>query len=510
MASEPDSLPNDMTAWAAMHAVAAVSGLIVIALALLQKAHSPLLRPLALLGADQFAWNAAAAGSELTHQDTFAVLSALAAPFFTPLAFDFVLCFVGKRTRFRLLLRSAYGLAFLQTVFAALSATVLTRHSDDLLALGLLLVGVPYALAAMVLVVRHFRRSNTPLERLRSTLLLVALTVVLSCLTTDPLADLGLAVPHLATVGSFFFNAILTHLTLVLRLLEPYGKRRLALGQAVVMALLFSVGSLALFNSFGDNQGALVVAVLAISLTVAVLTWLYLIRSSAVRTSLERFATLGRFSAQMAHDLKNPLAAAKGAAEYLQEELRRASLDSTRDFAALLVSQLGRLEIVIDRYQRLSKLEPQLTLININQLVQRVTSLQRFAANAAVEVNLALVTPGPTIRADGDLLASALENLVKNALEAMPEGGTLAVSTEVSREDDDDGQLRISVKDTGMGLNARAQEQAFELFFTTKASGSGLGLAFVREVAHAHGGEALLSSREGQGTTVTLELPLVF
>jgi signal transduction histidine kinase len=112
-----------------------------------------------------------------------------------------------------------------------------------------------------------------------------------------------------------------------------------------------------------------------------------------------------------------------------------------------------------------------------------------------------------TIRADADLLASALENLVKNAVEAMPGGGTLTVSTGL-RENDDGRLAVVSVRDTGTGMDARAREQAFELFFTTKASGSGLGLAFVQQVARSHGGQVLLTSVEGSGTLFEVLLPM--
>ena len=86
-------------------------------------------------------------------------------------------------------------------------------------------------------------------------------------------------------------------------------------------------------------------------------------------------------------------------------------------------------------------------------------------------------------------------------------GGRLTVATALSA-DDDTPRLLLSVHDTGSGFDARAREQAFELFFTTKATGSGLGLAFVQQVARAHGGEATLTSAEGLGTTVTLLLPM--
>ena len=218
-------------------------------------------------------------------------------------------------------------------------------------------------------------------------------------------------------------------------------------------------------------------------------------------------AEFGELLILLAHDLKNPLAAAKGAAEYLTEELRRAGGGPNQEFAQLVVSQLDRLNTVIDRYHRLSKLEPQFSALDGNQLVTKVLALQRFAGQSPITIDTKLAAPAPHFSGDPDLLASALENLVKNGMEAMPKGGTLTVSTSLTT-DRDEPRVVLAVQDTGAGFDARAREQAFELFFTTKATGSGLGLAFVRQVARAHGGDAAISSREGAGTTVSLMLPL--
>jgi signal transduction histidine kinase len=209
----------------------------------------------------------------------------------------------------------------------------------------------------------------------------------------------------------------------------------------------------------------------------------------------------------MAHDLRNPLAAARGAAEFLVEEMRRSGEAQHRDFAVLIIQQLDRLGAVIERYHRLSKLEPAPIELDLNALVRRVLSLQEFAAGSDVRIEHQLAEPSPRLKADPDLLASALENLVKNGLEAMPAGGTLTVRTQVG--DEGSGPIAsLSVEDTGKGMDARAREQAFEPFFTTKANGSGLGLAFVQQVARAHEGEVLLTSREGSGTIIEVALPL--
>lgn len=497
-----------MTGWAWVHILAATSGLVVAALALAQASRSPLARPLALLAVDQVSWDLASVGSELTHQPGYEWLGAVSSPLFVPFALHFVLTFLGRRRQLRWVLVAAYVTFGLQALLALLDLVVPGFDVPGGLAtFGVLVLGgaVPFATLALVLMTRHLRAAHGP-ERQRTVLLLVSVVLVTALTVTDPLADLDVPVPRLATLGSFAFNAALLHLTLGLGLFSSQGRRRAALGQAAVLGLFVAVAYLTVFVALREHLGVLMTALTALSLALAVAGWFLVSAAQRTRAGLERFATLGRFSAQMAHDLKNPLAAAKGAAEYLAEELRRAGGGSNEDFARLVVQQLERLHAVIDRYQRLSKLEPQLAPVDLNQLVTRVLSLQQFATPGAVTITRRLAEPAPHLQADADLLASALENLVKNALEAMPEGGTLTVSTEALALGDEP-RCRLTVRDTGPGFDARAREQAFELFFTTRAQGSGLGLAFVRQVARAHGGEAHLDPTDGRGAQVSLTLP---
>ena len=122
-----------------------------------------------------------------------------------------------------------------------------------------------------------------------------------------------------------------------------------------------------------------------------------------------------------------------------------------------------------------------------------------------ITVRLELEEGLPTIRGDARLVEETIENLVSNALEAMAPGGTLVVRTELHPVD---RMIALSVADSGSGMNAATRARAFDDFFTTKATGHGLGLALVRRVAEAHGGEVALFSKEGAGTTVRMFFPL--
>jgi signal transduction histidine kinase len=112
----------------------------------------------------------------------------------------------------------------------------------------------------------------------------------------------------------------------------------------------------------------------------------------------------------------------------------------------------------------------------------------------------------PKASLDPDLFSSAVENLIRNAWEAMDGGGVVTARTAI--RPDEPGFVEVSISDTGKGMDARVAENAFAEFYTTKTTGSGLGLAFVRRVAEAHGGQASLTSVEGKGTTVKLRVPI--
>jgi signal transduction histidine kinase len=156
---------------------------------------------------------------------------------------------------------------------------------------------------------------------------------------------------------------------------------------------------------------------------------------------------------------------------------------------------------VITNYRRLSRVEAVFTAVALDDILKRIVDAQKVAAPEGVTLSLERDAELGELRADPDLLMTALENLIRNAFEALAEadGGDVVVRG-VRRT----GRLVLSVVDDGPGMNARTREQALNGFFTTKDEGSGLGLAFASRVAEAHGGELLLVSVEGEGTTVSL------
>lgn len=134
--------------------------------------------------------------------------------------------------------------------------------------------------------------------------------------------------------------------------------------------------------------------------------------------------------------------------------------------------------------------------------------MQRFASTPQIDVRSRLDPDLPACELDAELVQTTLENLLRNAVDAMPAGGAITVETSAKPDHRGKAGILLSVIDEGQGMDARILERATEQFFTTKATGSGLGLNFVERVARAHDGYLDLSSELGRGTTVRLWMPL--
>jgi two-component system, NtrC family, sensor histidine kinase HydH len=277
---------------------------------------------------------------------------------------------------------------------------------------------------------------------------------------------------------------------------------------ATVLAAVVVLAYLSVFRAAGTNAALLVLGTVTVTLMLLAAARLVIVTIISRRDQLVRFATLGKMSAQMAHDLKNPLAALKGAAQLLREERSQGrSIDDKTEFLDLLVEQSNRLETAVDKYQRLGRLEPIRSPVQLNELVRSLVTLQKLGGGDEVAVRTELAADLPECPIDRELVAGALENLLQNAFEASPRDRAVTVRTALASARHSRGVL-LSVEDRGVGMSERTRQWALDDFFTTKTKGSGLGLPFVRRVAEAHGGEVTLVSKEGAGTTVRLFLPI--
>ncbi len=218
---------------------------------------------------------------------------------------------------------------------------------------------------------------------------------------------------------------------------------------------------------------------------------------------------LAELAGGLAHELRNPLSTIminlKLLAEQLQDE--QVSSSDLRRRAMIKVEALRReaerLQALFDDFLRLAgPVRLQATDIDLNTVVDRLVEFcSPLARGRGIEVVVFAARP-LACRADEKLLSQALLNLVINAQDAMPQGGTLTITT-----DGDETHARIRVADTGVGIAPEARDRIMRPFFSTKESGTGLGLSITRRIIEAHGGTLTFDSAVGHGTTFTISLP---
>ena len=465
--------------------------------------------PLVLLSLDLFLANFASF-AELQSGTSWLWLYQSAAPMVPPLVLHLVLSFTGQRRRRSRLVTSAYAVFGAFAVFSLVGRWFdpWTEYFDGPGWPLTFLIGVlPIMVIGCAGLVRHLIRSDSAAERERTRLMLLAIGVFIVFAPTELLADMVLPVPRLGSLGTLIFNALLVLVAVRLHLFEHEARSRV-IAVTVVMAVIAVVGYLAVFRYLAKNQAMMALGTVSLTAALLLAARRLFMRMGARREQLSGFARLGRLSTQMAHDLKNPLAALKGAVQFLQTERQQGrSIDGCGEYLQLMGDQVDRMTRVVEVYQRLGRIEPLRAPQDLNRVVEGVLGLQRFATRSPVEVASALEGRLPMVPLDSDLVARALENLLQNAFEAMdaPNGGRVVVRTSLVDTED---AVVLSVEDNGSGMDPRTAERAFDEFFTSKPHGTGLGLSFVRRVVEAHGGEVHLATRESLGTVVSLRFPL--
>ena len=224
----------------------------------------------------------------------------------------------------------------------------------------------------------------------------------------------------------------------------------------------------------------------------------------------ERVAAWRELARRLAHELKNPLFPL----QLTVENLMRARAQSPEQFdevfhesSSTLLAEISNLKAIIGRFSEFSKMpQPRLQPVQMNEILRGVAKLYQAQlqapGRAPIACRLELDERLGTIAADPDLLHRALSNLVLNAMDAMPNGGTLMLRTRR-----DAGKVIIEVADTGSGLTREECERIFTPYYTSKQHGTGLGLAIVQSVVSDHGGRISVQSEPGRGTTFVIELP---
>lgn len=231
-------------------------------------------------------------------------------------------------------------------------------------------------------------------------------------------------------------------------------------------------------------------------------------REQLVQT--ERVAAWRELARRLAHELRNPLFPLQITVENLQKARQldaKQFLEVFNESTSTLRAELANLNAIIGRFSDFSKMpSPQFAKVNINEALRNSVRLFEPQFNAVgkppVIPEYFLTEALPEIDADADLLHRAFQNLVLNALDAMPAGGTLTMRTSQH-----EGNIRIEVADTGKGLTPEECSRLFTPYYTTKVQGTGLGLAIIQSVVSDHRGTISVTSDEGRGTTFRIELP---
>ncbi|MFQ5657218.1 MAG: ATP-binding protein [Candidatus Methylomirabilales bacterium] len=224
----------------------------------------------------------------------------------------------------------------------------------------------------------------------------------------------------------------------------------------------------------------------------------------------DRFAAIGQVVAGVAHEIRNPLFGITSVAQILKREM-----DFTpehRELVEAMLSETRRLNALVSDlllFGRPSPLEKGPT--DLHQLLE--ASSQLYAGemhDRSIHLHKAYDPHLPPLLADSDKLKQVILNLLKNALEATPSGGTVTVGTRVHKSEGrgKEDQVEMFVSDTGPGIPPKDQDRIFDLFFTTKPRGAGLGLPICRRIVEDHGGTMTVESQPGQGTTLTVQFPL--
>lgn len=221
----------------------------------------------------------------------------------------------------------------------------------------------------------------------------------------------------------------------------------------------------------------------------------------------ERLASLGEMIAGVSHEIRNPLGIIRSTAEILVERIDN---ERQKRLSSIIVEEATRLNDTLTEFldfARPKTLRP--TPCRIEDILERnLKNIEPELNRLGIEVERDYGSGHFTLEADPDLLYRAVVNLLANALQAMPEGGTLSVRTALTNSRSGPPMIQFVIADSGQGIPDKIQKKIFNPFFTTREKGTGLGLAIVRNIIDSHHGEIEVESEEGKGTAMIIRLPL--
>lgn len=216
----------------------------------------------------------------------------------------------------------------------------------------------------------------------------------------------------------------------------------------------------------------------------------------------EKLTLLAQVADTVGHELRNPLGVMSNAVYFLKTVLPETD-ETTREYLGILEGEIAESErIVSDLLDAVRTKSPQFETVGVAELVDQ--ALRKCAIPPTVAIRLDIPETLPMLKVDPKQIRQVLWNLMTNGVEAMPEGGTLEIK---AAEDNQMQRLRISIKDTGIGIAQEHQARLFQPLFTTKARRVGLGLAAVKNLVQVNRGRVDMQSEPGKGATFSITLP---
>jgi two-component system sensor histidine kinase AtoS len=216
----------------------------------------------------------------------------------------------------------------------------------------------------------------------------------------------------------------------------------------------------------------------------------------------DRLAALGLFTSGIAHEVRNPLASVKGYAQLLRS--RRLLMPEGEKYAEVIVQETERLDQLLSQLLAFARpAPPQVVRLELDGILENTLTLVEPKAQEQGVTIVRQIGSTPTVLVDENKIQQVFWNLFLNAIQAMPEGGTMTVSLRQEK-----GEVVAAVRDTGVGIPDDVQDKVFDPFFTTKDRGSGLGLAISYRIVETLGGRIEFNSEPGNGTVFTVRLPI--
>jgi signal transduction histidine kinase len=469
--------------------------------------------PIALLCTSLFLWDIGEGFYERSGDKDWHYLRLIGSSMAPAFLWHFVLVFVHRERALRksmIALYAATGLFTLSTAGAFVSAPLAAYVDGIAWNLTFLAVLFPFLVASFVLV--FVRRKDVDSAVERNALNFVALGIAVGTLTG--VADLTQVLRgvdetwKLGNVGSLISTVVLGIAILRHRLLEEQAPVRKFLFLLLLVASAGFVLAVLRSRLPGEGQTWLVVGAAAVITGLALYRLLF-VRLAEQADRRKRLALIGTMAAGVAHEIKNPLAAIKGAAQFVQKELETAEFrGESRDYLKLLVGEVDRLNAVVESFLTYARpLEPRRQDVFLQTLLADILRLQAASFPPSIRLETSFDAELPPVPADPALLTNAVVNVVRNAVEVMPDGGTLSVRTR-SVIAPIRTYVAIDVQDSGPGIPKDELERIFQPFYTTKAKGTGLGLAIALRIVEAHGGEIRVENALPRGCRFTFLLPV--